>query len=91
MGGAKMLGIEDQVGSIEVGKRADMILLNQNLFEIDPEQIPNTKVLATMMDGDVVHDVLYGLGDSDLVDLDDLGDGAVGVCLHGHEYMHSDK
>lgn len=86
--GAKMLGIADKVGSIEVGKKADMILLSQNLFEIDPEDIPHTKVLATMMDGKIWHDVVYELGDSDLVDLDEVGEGATGPCLHSKEYMH---
>lgn len=57
LGGAKMLGIEDQVGSIEVGKKADMILLSQNLFEIDPDEIPQTEVLATMFDGRIVYNV----------------------------------
>jgi len=80
IGGAKMLGIEDEVGTIEVGKKADLILLDQNLFEIDPDQIPKTKVLGTMFDGKIVHDVLYGLGDSKLVDLEEVGDGAVGPC-----------
>ena len=73
LGGARMLGIEDQIGSIEVGKKADMILLDQNLFEIAPEEIPNTKVLATMFDGKVVHDVVYELGDSELAELTEYG------------------
>jgi predicted amidohydrolase YtcJ len=51
LGGARMLGIDDQVGSIVVGKKADLILLSQNLFEIPPDELPNTRVLATMMGG----------------------------------------
>ena len=90
IGGAKMLGIEDEVGTIEVGKKADLILLSQNLFEIDPVEIPKTKVLGTMFDGRIVHDLLYGIGDSDLVDLPKVGDGAVGPCSRhgGHSTNH---
>ena len=80
IGGAKMLGIDDEVGTIEVGKKADLILLDQNLFDIDPAQIPKTRVLGTMFDGRIVHDVLYGIGDSELVDIEQVGDGAVGPC-----------
>ena len=59
-----MWGIDNQVGTIEVGKKADIILLDQNLFEIDPSEIYKTKVLATMFDGKIVHDVTFGIGDS---------------------------
>ena len=49
-----------------------MILLDQNLFEIDAEDIPKTKVLATMFDGRIVHDLTFGLGDSELVNMKNL-------------------
>jgi predicted amidohydrolase YtcJ len=42
-------------GSIEVGKRADLVILDQNLFEIPAEKIYETEVLATLVDGRVVY------------------------------------
>ena len=54
--GAWVLGAEDDLGSIEVGKHADMIVLDQNLFEIDPDDISNAKVLQTILGGNVVFD-----------------------------------
>ena len=74
LGGAEMLGIENQVGSIEVGKKADLILLDTNLFEVGPETIPKAKVLATMFDGKVVHDVTWGIGDSNPANTDRFND-----------------
>ncbi|MEZ5758477.1 MAG: amidohydrolase [Emcibacteraceae bacterium] len=46
---------EDKTGSIEVGKLADLIVLNQNMFEIDPDQISDTKVLLTLFGGKPVY------------------------------------
>ncbi len=46
---------EDRVGSIEVGKEADMVVLSQNLFEIDASQINQTKVLQTLLAGKEVY------------------------------------
>ena len=45
--------MEDEVGSIEAGKRADFVLLSQDLMTVSPEAILDTHVLATFMDGDV--------------------------------------
>jgi len=84
LNGAKQMGREKQFGSIEVGKKADLILLSQNLFRIKPEAIPATKVLATMSGGRLVHDVAYGIGDADLTNLDALDQGAVGLCPYDH-------
>jgi predicted amidohydrolase YtcJ len=42
---------EDRTGSIEVGKLADLIVLDRNLFAIPPGQISDTKVLLTLFGG----------------------------------------
>jgi len=80
--GARQLGKEREIGTIEIGKKADLILLSQNLFKIKPEQIPATKVLATMFDGRIVHDKAYGIGDANLAEIDQLDRGAIGLCPH---------
>jgi hypothetical protein len=46
---------EDDTGSVEVGKYADLIVLDRNLFDIDPREISETGVLVTMIEGQVVH------------------------------------
>ena len=53
--GAYQLHKEDQLGSIEVGKLADLVVLDKNLFDIKPERISDVKVLMTMMDGNVTY------------------------------------
>ncbi|WP_428687808.1 amidohydrolase [Roseibium sp.] len=54
-GGAKMMGKFDEFGSISVGKKADLVILSQDLFEVDVEDISNTDVLLTMMDGKITY------------------------------------
>ncbi|MBE6029802.1 MAG: amidohydrolase [Clostridiales bacterium] len=39
LGGAKQLGVENQIGSIETGKDADFLVLGENLFEVDPYRL----------------------------------------------------
>jgi len=91
LNGAKQLGRAHEFGSIEVGKKADLILLNQNLFKIKPEAIPATKVLATMAGGRLVHDVAYGIGDADLTNLETLDQGGVGLCPYRDSNGHDHK
>lgn len=46
---------EQETGSIEVGKAADLIVLNRNLFEIPRHEMHNVKVELTLLDGQVVY------------------------------------
>ena len=49
-------GTGDQLGSISKGKLADMIVLDQDIFKIDPDGIADTKVDITLFDGRIVHE-----------------------------------
>ena len=46
---------ENEKGSLEVGKSADFIILDQNIMEINADKIPNTQVLKTFVDGELVY------------------------------------
>ncbi len=52
---------EQDTGSIEVGKYADLIVVDQNLFEIEPREVSETKVLLTLLEGKAVHGNLSDL------------------------------
>lgn len=54
--GAAFAGHREQSeGSIRAGKLADLIVVSQDLFHIDPLRIGETKVLLTMVGGRVVY------------------------------------
>ncbi len=53
--GAYAMHKEAETGSIEAGKSADMIVLNQNLFEIPPDRIGETRVWWTVFEGRVIY------------------------------------
>lgn len=46
--------MENEIGSIEKGKKADLIILDQNIFESDIEDVANLKIKTTIFDGKVV-------------------------------------
>ena len=55
LGAAHQLRLEHKVGSIEVGKHADLVVLERNLFQVPPSQIARTEVRMTMMNGRFTH------------------------------------
>ena len=55
--GAAFAGHREKTeGSLEAGKVADLILLDQNLFEIEARKIGKTQVLLTMVGGKAVYE-----------------------------------
>ena len=42
---------ERETGSIEVGKVADLVILEKNLFEVTPRDIHAVRVMWTMLEG----------------------------------------
>jgi predicted amidohydrolase YtcJ len=52
---------EKETGSIEVGKLADLAILDRNLFDIPATEISDTKVLVTLFEGKAVHGDLAAL------------------------------
>jgi predicted amidohydrolase YtcJ len=48
---------ENLTGSIETGKRADLVVLDRNLFEISPYDISDARVQMTWLDGELIYKV----------------------------------
>ncbi len=46
---------DEKVGSLEVNKEADFIILSQNIFNINPTEISQTTVLETYLQGELVY------------------------------------
>ncbi|MCR4871753.1 MAG: amidohydrolase family protein [Atopobiaceae bacterium] len=57
-GGQYDLEREDELGTLEAGKLADLIVIDTNLFEADPRDARDAKVCLTMVNGKVVFDSL---------------------------------
>lgn len=45
---------EDEIGTLEEGKLADIIVLDRNPFDVSVDQIPVIQVELTMMDGEII-------------------------------------
>lgn len=54
LGSAYGIGREDELGTLEEGKFADIAVIDRNLFEAEPEDIRSANVDMTIMDGEVI-------------------------------------
>lgn len=55
MGGARVMLWEHELGSVEAGKFADLVVLDTDILSCPLDEIRNTKVLATLVGGRIVH------------------------------------
>ncbi|WP_374334633.1 amidohydrolase [Leeia sp.] len=52
---ATLMGMQQDIGSIALGKRADFVLLDRNPLTVSPEQLRRTTMLWTMLDGQQIY------------------------------------
>jgi len=54
--GAYLEGTEAEKGSLEPGKLADIVVLDRDILDIDPEEVIDAKVMMTIIGGKVVYE-----------------------------------
>ncbi len=52
---AEFYGRSQELGTLTPGKKADIIVLDQDIFKIDPIEIAETQVNLTLFDGEIVY------------------------------------
>jgi predicted amidohydrolase YtcJ len=53
--GARQMFLENKIGSLEVGKHADIAVWDRDLYTVPADQIKDLKCLMTLFDGEVVY------------------------------------
>jgi len=53
--GARQMFLENKIGSLEVGKKADIAVWDRDLYGVPTDQIENMKCLMTLIEGEVVY------------------------------------
>lgn len=53
--GARQMFLENKIGSLEVGKLADIAVWDRDLYSVPTHQIKDMKCLMTLIDGEVVY------------------------------------
>ena len=56
LNGAVTMGISDVTGSLEAGKCADIVVMEQDVFQTAPEKLFETNVYMTISDGEIVYE-----------------------------------
>ncbi len=51
MGSATLLGREKEIGSLELGKKSDFIIIDKNIYSMSPYFIHKAKVISTCVSG----------------------------------------
>ncbi len=54
--GARQIFLEDKIGTIEVGKKADIAVWDRDLYEVPTDRIKEMKCLMTLFEGEVVYE-----------------------------------
>jgi 5-methylthioadenosine/S-adenosylhomocysteine deaminase len=74
LGGARALGLEGEIGSIEVGKKADIILIDLNASHLTPLTHPISHIVYAARGSDVTNTIVDGkilMSNRDLTTLDE--------------------
>jgi predicted amidohydrolase YtcJ len=53
--GARQMFLENKIGTLEVGKKADIAVWDRDLYAVPAEQIKEMKCLMTLLDGEIVY------------------------------------
>ncbi len=56
MGSAYVNHLDDETGSLTVGKLADLVVLDRDLFDREAGEIGDARVVATFIEGEAVHE-----------------------------------
>ena len=57
--GAKLAFMADKTGSLEQGKLADLVVINEDILTVAEDEIKDLKVLLNITDGRIVYDSLH--------------------------------
>jgi len=54
-GAAYQMYRENETGSLEIGKRGDLIVVDQDPFRVQPQELHKTSVVMTFLDGKLIY------------------------------------